>query len=95
MFSTSLIELESGEVINALPCPFCAAVDLSITVHTLVTNNDGTTGIEEVETGYSVVCLTCQAEGPVNGNEAQAVTDWNTRYFYQDSDDAPWQLESE
>ena len=87
------LELESGEVVNAMPCPFCAAVELSVVRHTLITNNDGTTGIEEVTEGWSVDCDTCGAAGPINEEESKSITDWNTRYFYQDDAAAPWQYE--
>ena len=76
------IELSSGATENALPCPFCAAAaDLEL-------RPDG-------QLGSKVVCPTCGAVGPLadgdgmNENETAAVRSWNTRYFYQDSDDAP------
>lgn len=84
------IELESGEAVNALPCPFCAAaVDLNTMLHTTITNNGGATELEEIDTGWSVYCETCHSEGPFHPREDEAVTAWNTRYFYQDSNDAP------
>ena len=85
------IELETGETVNALPCPFCAAAaDLEMFLTTTITDIDGT---EEIETVWAVLCGTCQAQGPV-GNEEDAVTAWNTRYFYQDDPDAPASLKS-
>ena len=76
------IKLSSGVTENALPCPFCAAAaDLEL-------RPDG-------QLGSKVVCRTCGAVGPLADdggmadNETAAVRSWNTRYFYQDSDDAP------
>ena len=72
------IELESGEAVNALPCPFCAAAaDLAV----LRNVKDATYCF--------VACSTCKAVGPIHEDEMGAVTAWNTRYFYQDSGDAP------
>lgn len=79
--------IESGDAMNALPCPFCAAVELSITE--LFEPDES---LEAVSMGFIVKCDTCYANGPMNENESAAVVDWNTRYFYQDNNDAPWQI---
>lgn len=76
------IQLSDGRTENALPCPFCAAAaDLELCP-------DG-------HTGSKIVCRTCGAVGPLADgggmadNEFAALVAWNTRYFYQDSDDVP------
>ena len=71
------IELSNGQTENALPCPFCAAAaDLQM---------------QPVgDTGYRIECATCGAIGPTSDDDdMEALVAWNTRYFYQDSDDAP------
>lgn len=77
-FALCRIQLSNGEAENALPCPFCAAAaDLAL--------------LRDVKDAlYCFVgCMTCKATGPIHLDELGAVTAWNTRYFYQDSDDAP------
>jgi len=79
------IETEPGQWENALPCPYCAAAaDLHIVRHF----EPDETG-EAIEVGQRVHCDTCGAAGPFEDDGLAAVTAWNTRYLYQDSDDAP------
>jgi len=78
------IELSNGDSANALPCPYCAAAaDLSLRV-----DYDGRSGVP-VLIGHAVLCETCGASGPYHEDEEGALAAWNTRYFYQDSPDAP------
>ena len=71
------IRMDSGKTENALPCPFCAAAaDLQMQPVGHV--------------GYRVECATCGVRGPTSDDgDMAALVAWNTRYFYQDSDDAP------
>lgn len=69
------ITLSSGLTLNALPCPFCAAAaDLSLLKNVAHARY------------WFVACMTCKAVGPIHEDEEGAVTVWNSRFFYQDSD---------
>ncbi len=75
------VEIESGQIENVLPCPFCAAAsDLVLLRHA--------PGARYAFVG----CATCKAAGPIHEDAIGAVTAWNTRYFYQDDAAAPAML---
>lgn len=84
------VPLSTGGWENGMPCPFCATVELeSIELFEPDEN------LDSVSVGFVVACVTCGAHGPRMSSEVAAVTDWNTRYFYQDDNDAPWRYAAE